>query len=176
MARERMAKAGGHKVYLGLPIAPSSMSPKAGWGLRGLSKWVQCAHGAQLWRSNLIFNLWAAVSQLAQQCIENKGIDINVMVRLLMKWTDTIMNSKLLCLLLFFMSTKMIIPSSFTSLHPKGATVQRHNTEKFETHILRKGIANGLSPNFHIHVSVSDLYTWMWELRLRPRNSFSGNT
>ena len=59
----------------------------------------------------------------------------------------------------------------------------------------------GLSPNFHIHVSVSDLYiprigphiscsrigrsivgicksltdTWMWKLRLWPRNSFSGN-
>jgi hypothetical protein len=28
---------------------------------------------------------------------------------------------------------------------------------KFETNIPRKGIA-GLSPNFHIHVSVSDLY------------------
>ncbi len=59
----------------------------------------------------------------------------------------------------------------------------------------------GLSPNFHIHVSVSDLYiprigphisssrkgistvgiynsltdTWMWKLGLRPRNYFSGN-
>ncbi len=54
------------------------------------------------------------------------------------------------------------------------------------------------SPNFRIHVSVSDLYinsqdqstyflqqstsiagifhnTWMWTLRLWPRNSFSGN-
>jgi hypothetical protein len=61
--------------------------------------------------------------------------------------------------------------------------------------------AAGLSPNFHIHVSVSDLYiprigphissrrkvrpivgiynsltdTWMWKLGLRPRYSFSGN-
>jgi hypothetical protein len=59
----------------------------------------------------------------------------------------------------------------------------------------------GLSPNFHIHVSVSDLYiprigprisssrkgrpiveiynswtdTWIWKLGLRPRYSFSGN-
>ncbi len=59
----------------------------------------------------------------------------------------------------------------------------------------------GLSPNFHIHVSVSNLYiaridphisssrkgrpivgiynsltdTWMWKLGLRPRYSFSGN-
>ncbi len=59
----------------------------------------------------------------------------------------------------------------------------------------------GLSPNFHIHVSVSDLYiprigphistsrngrpimgiynsptdTWMWKLGLRPRYSYSGN-
>ncbi len=59
----------------------------------------------------------------------------------------------------------------------------------------------GLSPNFHIHVFVSDLYiprisphisfsrkgrpivgiynsltdTWMWKLGLRPRYSFSGN-
>ncbi len=58
----------------------------------------------------------------------------------------------------------------------------------------------GLNPNFHIHVSVSDLYTfpgsvhifpccrlgrstvgisltdtWMWKLGLRPHNSFSGN-
>jgi hypothetical protein len=61
----------------------------------------------------------------------------------------------------------------------------------------------GLSPNFYIHVSVSNLYifpqsvclfccrkicgpileiynsltdTWMWKLGLRPHNSFSGNT
>ncbi len=62
----------------------------------------------------------------------------------------------------------------------------------------------GLGPNFHVHVSVSDLYiltiglpillkkntvcglileiyksltdTWMWKLGLGPRNSFSGNT
>jgi hypothetical protein len=59
----------------------------------------------------------------------------------------------------------------------------------------------GLSPNFHIHLSVSNLYiprigphiscsridrsivgmyksltdTWMWKLRLWPRNSFYGN-
>ncbi len=51
-----------------------------------------------------------------------------------------------------------------------------------------------LSPNFHVHVSVSDLYIprlrphiscssigrsimgiWMWKLGLWPRNSFSGN-
>ncbi len=63
------------------------------------------------------------------------------------------------------------------------------------------GELRGLSPNFHIHVSVSDLYipwigphisysrkgrpmvgiynsltdTWMWKLGLRPRYSFSGN-
>jgi hypothetical protein len=62
------------------------------------------------------------------------------------------------------------------------------------------GNCAGLSPNFHIHVSVSHLYiprigphiscsrigrsivgiyksltdTWMWKLGLRPRNSFSG--
>jgi hypothetical protein len=29
---------------------------------------------------------------------------------------------------------------------------------KFQTNIPREGIAAGLSPNFHIHVSVSDLY------------------
>jgi hypothetical protein len=29
---------------------------------------------------------------------------------------------------------------------------------KFQTNIPREGIAPGLSPNFHIHVSVSDLY------------------
>jgi hypothetical protein len=70
---------------------------------------------------------------------------------------------------------------------------------KFETNIPRKGIAR---PNFHIQVSVSDLYiptiglpillhekcgpileiyksptdTRMLKLGLRPRNSFSGNT
>ncbi len=58
--------------------------------------------------------------------------------------------------------------------------------------LLRK--LRGLSPNFHIHVSVSDPHiscnrigrsivgiyksltdTWMWKLGLRPYNSFSGN-
>ncbi len=73
---------------------------------------------------------------------------------------------------------------------------------KSHLRIPRKGM-HGLSPNFHIHVSVSDLctvfsgsvhmfscsrigrlmggiyklltHTWMWKLGLRPRNSFSGN-
>ncbi len=35
-------------VYLGWPIAPSYMSPNAGWGLRGLSQWVQLYTGAQI--------------------------------------------------------------------------------------------------------------------------------
>ncbi len=60
------------------------------------------------------------------------------------------------------------------------------------------GICHGLSPNFHIHVSVSDLYiptmdlqeicgpilginksltdTCMWKLGLRPRNAQKRNT
>ncbi len=69
------------------------------------------------------------------------------------------------------------------------------------TYIFLSWELRGLSPNFHIHVSVSDLYiprigphisssrkgrpiveiynslthTWIWKLRLRPRYSFSGN-
>jgi hypothetical protein len=66
---------------------------------------------------------------------------------------------------------------------------------KFETNIPRKGIARPQS-QFHIHVSVSDLYIpvigppillqentrgpipdiWMWKMGLKPCNSFSGNT
>jgi hypothetical protein len=34
---------------------------------------------------------------------------------------------------------------------------------KFETYILRKGIA-GLSPNAHMHVSVSDMYIYSCDL------------
>ncbi len=69
------------------------------------------------------------------------------------------------------------------------------------TYVLYFWEERGLSPNFHIHVSVSDLYSpriglhisssrigrpivgiyksltdaWMWKLGLRPRYSFSGN-
>ncbi len=71
---------------------------------------------------------------------------------------------------------------------------------KFKANIPRKGY-RGLSPNFHIHVSVSQLYiptmelpflleeicgpilgkyksltdTWMWKLGLRPRYSYKRN-
>jgi hypothetical protein len=79
-------------------------------------------------------------------------------------------------------------------------TLQRHNTENSKQKFPKKEL-RGLSPNFHIHVSVSNLYfptigllillkicgpileiyksltdTRMWKLGLRPRNSFSGNT
>ncbi len=73
--------------------------------------------------------------------------------------------------------------------------------QKFETNISRKGLARPI-PNFHMHVSVKDLYiptiglpillqeicglipeiyksltdTWMWKLGLKARNYFSGNT
>ncbi len=76
-------------------------------------------------------------------------------------------------------------------------TLQR----KFHLCILFFWELRGLSPNFHIHVSVTDLYiprigphiscsrmgrsmvviyklltdTWMWKLGLWPSNSFSGN-
>ncbi len=79
--------------------------------------------------------------------------------------------------------------------------LQRTNTKKFETNIARKGTAQPQFPNFHIHVSVSDLYiltidlpillqeicgpileiyksltdTWMGKLGLRPRNSQKRN-
>ncbi len=39
-------------------------------------------------------------------------------------------------------------------------TLQRHNTEKLKQIFPEKELC-GLSPNFHIHVSVSDLYTPM---------------
>jgi hypothetical protein len=75
-----------------------------------------------------------------------------------MKCSDSIMNSKLLCLLLFVMASQMIKLSSFTSLHPKGASLQRHNTVNSK-HIFPEKELLGLSPNFVIHVSVSDLCT-----------------
>ncbi len=79
-------------------------------------------------------------------------------------------------------------------------TLQRHNAENFKQ-IFPEKEYRGLSLNFHIHVSVSELYiptmgpsflleeicepilgiyksltdTWMWKLRLRPRNSQKRN-
>ncbi len=52
----------GHKEMLsilGWPIAPSYMSPNAGWGLRGLSQWVQLWRWSpnKLYRSNSMFTL-----------------------------------------------------------------------------------------------------------------------
>ncbi len=40
----------------------------------------------------------------------------------------------------------------------QGDHTAKNQYRKFETNIPRKGIARGHSPNFHIHVSVSDLY------------------
>ncbi len=87
-----------------------------------------------------------------------------------------------------------------------GQAYWRESTAKTQyrklEHILLEKKLRSLSPNFHIHVSVSDLYiptiglpillqeiwepimgickfltdTWMWKLELRPRSSFSGNT
>jgi len=37
-------------------------------------------------------------------------------------------------------------------------TLQRQKTENSKTNISRKGTARGLSPDWHIRVSVSDLY------------------
>ncbi len=81
--------------------------------------------------------------------------------------------------------------------HAVHTTLQRHNTENSKQIFPEKEL-HGLSPNFHIHVSVSDLYistiglpillqenmgiyksltdTWMWKYGLMPRNSFSVNT
>ncbi len=42
----------------------------------------------------------------------------------------------------------------------------KNQYRKFETNISRKGIARGHSPNFHIHVSVSDLYIPTIDLRI----------
>jgi hypothetical protein len=55
-------------------------------------------------------------------------------------------------------------------------TLQRHNTENSKKIFPEKEL-RGHSPNFRIHVSVSDLYIPnIWKLGLRLRNSFSGNT
>ncbi len=80
-------------------------------------------------------------------------------------------------------------------------TLQRHNTEKSKQISPEKEL-RGLSPNFHIHVSMSNLCMltiglpillleiwgpilgkyksltniWMWKLGSRPCNFFSGNT
>ncbi len=91
-------------------------------------------------------------------------------------------------LLVLYLFTKS---SSFPHLHCNGNSV----------YISLFWELRGLSPNFHIHMSVNDLYiprigphisssrngssvvgiynslteTWMWKLGLRPRYSFSGN-
>ncbi len=51
-------------VYLGRPIAPSYISPNAGFGeggLRSLSQWVQLSTWSRnkVWQSNSMFNLWS---------------------------------------------------------------------------------------------------------------------
>ncbi len=45
------------------------------------------------------------------------------------------------------------------SLHYK-PTLQRHNTENYKQIYPEKESLGGLSPNFHIHVFVSDLYKY----------------
>ncbi len=77
-----------------------------------------------------------------------------------------------------------------------------HTAKKFPFYVFLEKELRGLSPNFHIHVFVSDLCiprigphifscrrigrtivgiyksltdTWMWKLRLKPHNSFPGN-
>ena len=49
-------------VYLGWPIAPSSISPKGGWrgGCAGSQPMSTAVHRSpnKLWRSNSIYNLW----------------------------------------------------------------------------------------------------------------------
>ncbi len=92
----------------------------------------------------------------------------------------------------------------------KSSKIVQHSFSRESTHLHCNGNSvyiflfwelRGLSPNFHIHGSVSDLYiprigphisssrkgrpivgiynsltdTWMWKLGLRPRYSFSGN-
>ncbi len=93
-----------------------------------------------------------------------------------------------------------LVCNSFQS--HESITLQRHKTENSKQIFPEKELC-GLSPNSHIHVSVSDLYiptiglpilcyrkicgpilgiyksltdTWMWKLGLRQHNSFSGNT
>jgi hypothetical protein len=50
-------------------------------------------------------------------------------------------------------------------------TLQRHNTENLKQIFPEKEL-RGLSPNFHIHVSVSDLYIPMVCLRVSFETSF----
>jgi hypothetical protein len=45
---------------------------------------------------------------------------------------------------------------------PLKCTLQRHNTENSEQ-IFPENELFGLSPNFHIHVSVSDLYMYSYD-------------
>ncbi len=98
-------------------------------------------------------------------------------------------------------------PSSQASWSAPMTPLQRQNAENwnFETENLKQIFPEkeywGISPNFHIHVSVNDLYsprigphisssrkgrpivgiynsptdTWMWKLGLIPQYSFSGN-
>jgi hypothetical protein len=58
-------------VFLGWPIAPSYMSPKAGGGgeLRGCQPMSTAVHRSlnKLWRSNCIFNLWVYFIWVTQQ-------------------------------------------------------------------------------------------------------------
>jgi hypothetical protein len=95
-------------------------------------------------------------------------------------------------------STKENVTDVHVYIYP---TLQRQNTE-ISKQIFPGKKYRGLSPNFHIHASVSDLYiptiglpillekicrpilglyksltdTWMWKLGLRPRYSQKRNT
>ncbi len=61
-------------VYLGWPMAPSYMSPNAGWvgELRRSQPMSTAVHRSpnKLWRSNSIFNLWYTVSPLLRESID----------------------------------------------------------------------------------------------------------
>jgi hypothetical protein len=49
--------------------------------------------------------------------------------------------------------------------HIRQYTLQRHNTENSKQIFFEKELL-GLSPNFHIHVFVSDLYIFLASVRL----------
>ncbi len=121
-------------------------------------------------------------------------LNYSIFVSRLVEWTPLMV---LICCLSF---CACCLSTSWTVMRGGGWLSIAHCNGNF-VYIFLFWELRGLSPNFYIHVSVSDLYiprigphisssrkgrlivgiynsltdTWMWKLGVRPRYSFSGN-